>query len=71
MCLLSLSIHSLGFANMFKVPIYVLYLSVYNLVGTIQTALLVQSLSNFTCKFWMMRGQTLLISVIIPPANEV
>ena len=30
------------------------------LVGTIQTTLLARSLSNFTCKLWMMRGGTLL-----------
>ena len=41
-----------------------LWHSVYkNLVGTIQTAVLVQSLSNFTCKLWMVRGGTLLIWV--------
>ena len=31
------------------------------LVGTIATTVLAQSLSNFTCKLWMMRGGTLLI----------
>ena len=31
------------------------------LVDTIATAVFVLSLSNFTCKFWMMRGGTLLI----------
>ena len=29
--------------------------------GTIQTTVFAQSLSNFTCKLWMMRGGTLLI----------
>ena len=32
-----------------------------HLVGTIQTTVFVQSLSNFTCKLWMMRGGTPLI----------
>ena len=31
------------------------------LVDTIQTTAFDQSLSNFTCKLWMMRGGTLLI----------
>ena len=31
------------------------------LVGTIATTVFAQSLSNFTCKLWMMRGGTLLI----------
>ena len=29
--------------------------------GTIQATVVAQSLSNFTCKMWMMRGGTLLI----------
>ena len=29
--------------------------------GTIQTTVFAKSLSNFTCKLWMMRGETLLI----------
>ena len=32
-----------------------------NLVDTIATTVFDQSLSNFTCKLWMMRGGTLLI----------
>ena len=36
-------------------------LCVYDLVGTIATTVFAQSLSNFTCKLWMMRGGTLLI----------
>ena len=32
------------------------------LVDTIVTTVFAQSLSNFTCKLWMMRGGTLLIS---------
>ena len=31
------------------------------LVDTIATTVITQSLSNFTCKLWMMRGGTLLI----------
>ena len=31
------------------------------LVDTIATTVFAQSLSNFTCKLWMMRGGTLLI----------
>ena len=31
------------------------------LVGRIQTAVYVQSLSNFTCRLWMMKEETLLI----------
>ena len=38
-----------------------LALCIENFVGTIQTTVLVQSLSNITCKLWMMRGRTLLI----------
>ena len=39
----------------------VLALFVEDLVGTIQTTVFVQTLSNFTCRLWMMRGGTLLI----------
>ena len=38
-----------------------LALGVYDLVYTIQTTVFAQSLSNFTCKLWIMRGGTLLI----------
>ena len=38
-----------------------LALCVKDLVGTIATTDFAQSLSNFTCKLWMMRGGTLLI----------
>ena len=38
-----------------------LALCVQDLVGRIQTTVCAQSLSNFTCKLWMMRGGTLLI----------
>ena len=38
-----------------------LWHSVYDLVGRIQTTVFAQSLSNFTCKLWMMRGGTVLI----------
>ena len=38
-----------------------LALDVIDLVGTIATTVFAQSLSNFTCKLWMMRGGTLLI----------
>ena len=37
------------------------YVTLY-LVDTIATTVFDQSLSNFTCKLWMMRGRTLLIS---------
>ena len=51
---------------------------VYGLVGTIQTAVYVQSLSNFTCKLWMMRRESLLIlghgvigqGQLCPPPSE-
>ena len=36
-----------------SVPLY--------LVDTLATTVFAQSLSNFTCKLWMMRGGTLLI----------
>ena len=36
-------------------------LYVKDLAGTIATTVFAQSLSNFTCKLWMMRGGTLLI----------
>ena len=38
-----------------------LALFLYNLVGMIQTTVFAQSLSNFTCQLFMMRGRTLLI----------
>ena len=38
-----------------------LALIVYDLVDMIQTTVIAQSLSDFTCKLWMMRGGTLLI----------
>ena len=38
-----------------------LALCVKNLVDTIQTTVFAKSLSNFTCKLWMMRRGTLLI----------
>ena len=38
-----------------------LALCVQDLVGRIQTIVFAQSLSNFTCKLWMMRGGDLLI----------
>ena len=36
-------------------------LCVQDVVGTIQTTVFARSLSNFTCKLFMMRGGTLLI----------
>ena len=44
-----------------RVKGHLLVLCVKILVFTIQTTVLVQSLSNFTCKSWMMRRGTLLI----------
>ena len=38
-----------------------LALFVLDLVDMIQTTVIAQSLSDFTCKLWMMRGGTLLI----------
>ena len=39
----------------------ILSLCVQDLMGRIQTTVFAQSLSNFTCKLWMMRGGSLLI----------
>ena len=44
-----------------KVPRSTLALCIYDLVVMIQTIVYAQSLSNFTCKLWMMRGGNLLI----------